>query len=59
MPAGVCTSGVSRRYHSASSAAWVPEAAAVTAWRYVWSTRSPAAKTPGRRVRVERPSVMT
>ena len=32
---------------------------AVTAWRYVWSTRSPAAKTPGTPVRVERPSVMT
>jgi hypothetical protein len=33
IPAGVGTSGVSRRYHSASSAAWQPEPAAVTAWR--------------------------
>ena len=30
---GVGTCGVSRRYHSASSAAWQPEPAAVTAWR--------------------------
>jgi hypothetical protein len=29
----------------ASSAAWQPVAAAVTAWRYRWSIRSPAAKT--------------
>ncbi len=33
MPAGVGTPGVSRRYHSASSAAWQPDPAAVTAWR--------------------------
>ena len=33
MPSGVGTSGVSRRYHSASSAAWQPEPAAVIAWR--------------------------
>ena len=31
--AGVGTCGLSRRYHSASSAAWQPEPAAVTAWR--------------------------
>ena len=30
---GVGTAGLSRRYHSASSAAWQPEPAAVTAWR--------------------------
>jgi hypothetical protein len=36
-----------------------PEPAAVTAWRYVWSTRSPAAKMPGTRVRVDLPSVTT
>ena len=41
----------------ASSAAMVPEPAAVTAWRYVWSWTSPAAKTPGMFVRVERGSV--
>src|SRR4051795_12122932 len=58
-PSGCSTPGVSRRYHSASSADWVPEPAAVTAWRYVWSTRSPAANTPGLLVRVERPWVMT
>ena len=33
MPSGVGTSGVSRRYHSASSAASQPEPAAVIAWR--------------------------
>lgn len=33
MPSGVGTPGVSRRYHSASSAAWQPDAAAVIAWR--------------------------
>ena len=57
--AGVGTCGLSRRYHSASSAAWQPMPAAVTAWRYVWSTRSPAANMPGTRVRVERPSTAT
>ena len=31
MPSGVGTSGVSRKYHSASSAAWQPEPAAVIA----------------------------
>jgi hypothetical protein len=30
---GVGISGVSRKYHSASSAAWQPEPAAVIAWR--------------------------
>ena len=38
----------SARYCSASSAATVPDAAAVTACRYVGSITSPAAKTPGR-----------
>ncbi len=33
MPSGAGTPGVSRRYHSASSAAWQPEPAAVIAWR--------------------------
>src|SRR5205807_1209367 len=33
IPSGVGTSGVSRRYHSASSAAWQPDPAAVIAWR--------------------------
>ncbi len=33
IPSGVGTCGVSRRYHSASSAAWQPEPAAVIAWR--------------------------
>ena len=33
IPSGVAICGVSRRYHSASSAAWHPEPAAVTAWR--------------------------
>ena len=32
-PSGVGICGVSRRYHSASSAAWQPEPAAVIAWR--------------------------
>ena len=36
-----------------------PVPAAVTAWRYVWSTRSPAAKKPGTLVRVDLPSVTT
>src|SRR4051812_35091122 len=56
---GVSIEGVSRRYHSASNADWQPEPAAVTAWRYVWSTRSPAANTPGTSVRVDLPSVLT
>ena len=30
-----------------------PLPAAVTAWRYVWSTTSPAANTPSRFVSVE------
>ena len=38
---------------SASSAAIAPVPAAVTAWRYVWSTTSPAAKTPLMFVSVE------
>ena len=33
IPSGAGTPGVSRRYHSASSAAWQPEPAAVIAWR--------------------------
>ncbi len=33
MPCGVGTSGVSRRYHSASRADWQPDPAAVIAWR--------------------------
>ena len=33
MPFGAGMPGVSRRYHSASSAAWQPEPAAVIAWR--------------------------
>ena len=37
---------------SASSAAAQPVPEAVIAWRYVWSTRSPAANTPGTLVRV-------
>jgi hypothetical protein len=38
---------------SASSAAMQPIPAAVTAWRYVWSTTSPPAKTPSTLVSVE------
>ena len=47
----VSSSDASRR--SASSAAIAPVPAAVTAWRYVWSTTSPAAKTPRMFVAVE------
>src|SRR6187455_2274044 len=46
----VATSGewrCSSSQRCASSAAIVPEPAAVTAWRYVWSWTSPAANTPG------------
>src|SRR6266545_1584306 len=55
--ASACSS--SARYRSASSAAAQPVPAAVTACRYVWSTRSPAANTPVRLVLVLLPSTST
>ena len=49
----VTVSRQARPNRSASSEAAQPVPAAVMAWRYVWSTRSPAAKTPGRFVAVD------
>ena len=50
-----CRAGTTRRRARPCS----PVPAAVTACRYVWSTRSPAAKKPGTLVRVDLPSVTT